>query len=270
MTQIEQALDLKYPPLAIFFSQTLPPSVKHPSLGCAMVLAAQAAKGETVALSKDSCRCYHAASGFGLDKFRLDRYPGGPECFFRFLSTGNDGWEHGRAVLAQLKERGTPESFITYFSEGEGFRKTPKLVQNWIENLPEVEPEGTYVILKPLRDISDNETPKIVSLLVNPDQLSALVVLANYARKGSDNVRIPFGAGCDCLGLYAFDEAEKEPPHAIIGLTDISVRSHLGKLLGRDILSFTVPMKMFEEMESSVQESFLTRSAWKTMMAKGK
>jgi hypothetical protein len=29
-------------------------------------------------------------------------------------------------------------------------------------------------------------------------------------------------------------------------------------------------MKLFEEMESNVEESFLTRFAWKTMMAKSK
>jgi len=265
MTKIEKSLGLKYPPLAIFYARELPAGVKLSSPMCAMTLIAQAAKWGTAALSKDSCRCPGAASGFGLDKFRLDNFPGGPECFLRFLSIGNEGWEQGRAVRAQLEEGGAPKILVTEFSEGEGFRKTPALVQDWIDSLPEVEPEGPYVILKPLGDIPGNEKPKVVSMLVNPDQLSALVVLANFARKGSDNVRIPFGAGCGCFGLYAFDEARQDEPRAIIGLTDISARFYLGKSLGRDILSFTVPMKMFEEMEANVEESFLTRFAWKTM-----
>lgn len=268
MTQIEQALELKYPPLAIFFSKELPAGVNLTSPMCAMLLVAQAAKGETVALSKNSCGCIGAATGFGLDKFNPETFPGGPECFLRFLSIGNEDWEHGRTVRAQMEEGGVPKFFINEFSEGEGFFKTTDLVQDWIDDHPKVEPEGEYVILKPLSDVQKNESPKVVSFLVNPDQLSALVVLANFARKGSDNVRIPFGAGCYCFGLYAFDEAEKDEPHAIVGLTDISARFFLGKPLGRDILSFTVPMKMFEEMEANVQESFLTRFAWKTMMAK--
>jgi uncharacterized protein (DUF169 family) len=270
MTKIEQALELRYPPLAIFFSQVLPAGVKLPSPLCSMSLVAQAAKGGTVALSKDSCRCHGAASGFGLDKLRLDHFPGGPECFLRFLSIGNEGWERGRMVRSQLEEGGAPKILITEFSEGEGFLKTPELVQDWIDSLPEIEPEGPYVIFKPLGHVLENETPKVVSFLVNPDQLSALVVLASFARKGSDNVRIPFGAGCNCFGLYAFDEAGKDAPRAIIGLTDISARFYAGQPLGRDILSFTAPMKLFEEMESNVEESFLTRFAWKTMMAKRK
>jgi len=265
MTRIEKALGLKYPPLAIFYARELPAGLKLSSPLCAMVLVAQAAKGGTAALSKESCRCPGAANGFGLEPFRLDNFPGGPECFLRFLSIGNESWEQGRAVRAKLEEGGAPKILITEFSEGEGFRKTPALVQAWIDSLPEIKPEGAYVILKPLGELLENEKPKVVSMLVNPDQLSALVVLANYARKSSDNVRIPFGAGCSCFGLYAFDEAGKDEPQAIIGLTDISARFYLGKPLGRDILSFTVPMKMFEEMEANVEESFLTRFAWKTM-----
>lgn len=52
---------------------------------------------------------------------------------------------------------------------------------------------------------------------------------------------------------------------AVVGLTDISARFYLRKILDRDILSFTVPFVLFEEMESNVAESFLSRSAWKTI-----
>jgi len=268
MTRIEQSLELKYPPLAIFFSRELPAGVKLSSPLCSMLLIAQAAKGATVALSKDSCRCHGAASGFGLDAFKLDDFPGGSEAFLRFLSVGNEDWELGRTLRDQLEKGGAPKIFVTEFSEGEGFCKTPVLVQDWIDSMPEFEPEGPYVVIKPLGELLEKERPKVVSFLVNPDQLSALVVLANFARKGSDNVRIPFGPGCACFGLYAFDEARKDEPKAIIGLTDISARYYLGKPLGREILSFTVPRNMFEEMESNAQESFLTRFAWKAMMEK--
>jgi len=264
-TYLENALRLRFPPLAIYYAQGLPERVKPASPMCSMFLVAQAAKGETAALSKDSCRCPGAAGGFGLETTRLEDFPGGAECFLRFLSIGNADWEQGRAVTAGLKAAGAPKIMVEEFSEGEGFRKTPELVQEWIDGLPEARPEGPYVVIKPLRDIQKDETPKVVSFLVNPDQLSALVVLANYARKGCDNVRIPFGAGCNCFGLYPFDEAGKENPRAVIGLTDISARFYINKPLGRDILSFTVPFKMYEEMEADAPESFLTRLAWKTV-----
>lgn len=268
MTQLEQALKLKYPPLAIFYAQELPEGAKLSAPVCSMLLIAQAAKGKTVAMSKDSCRCPGAANGFGLAELDREAFPGGAECFLRFLSTGNEDWEHGRAVIAQLKEQKTASLPIEEFAEGEGFCKNPELAGDWLDNLPQIKPEGPYIIMKPLHDVTAHETPKVVAFLANADQLSALVVLANYARKGMDNVRIPFGAGCNCFGQYAFAEADSESPRAVVGLTDISARFYLGKPLGRDILSFTVPFSMFEEMEANVRESFLTRSAWKAMTAK--
>jgi uncharacterized protein (DUF169 family) len=263
---LENALQLRFPPLGIYYAQELPEGVELTSPMCSMQLVARAAKGETAALSKDSCRCHGAAGGFGLDMTRPGNFPGGHECFLRFLSLGNEHCEQGQAVIGQLKEAGAPKILIEEFSEGEGFRKTPELVQDWLDGLPAAKPEGPYVIIKPLRDVQKGENPKAVAFLANPDQLSALVVLANYARKGSDNVRIPFGAGCNCLGLYPFAEAERENPRAVIGLTDISARFYLNKPLGRDILSFTVPYRMYQEMEGNAPESFLSRLAWKTIM----
>lgn len=113
--------------------------------------------------------------------------------------------------------------------------------------------------------LAPGEKARVVTLLVDPDQLSALVVLANFARPGIDNVRIPFAAGCASLALYPFHESEQPNPRAVIGLTDISARFYLRKLPGKDILLFTVPWSLFEEMESNVSESFLTRFAWKSM-----
>ncbi|MDR1657424.1 MAG: DUF169 domain-containing protein [Deltaproteobacteria bacterium] len=267
-TYLEKALELHFPPLAIYYAQQLPDGCRLTSPMCSMILIAQAAKGQTVALSKDSCRCHGAASGFGLDALHPENFPGGTECFLRFLSIGNSGWEYGQGVIAQLKEAGAPKILIEEFSDGEGFCKTPELVQDWVDSLPEIRSEGPFVIISPLENVQEGNRPKVVSLLVNADQLSALVVLANYARKGSDHVRIPFGAGCYCFGFYAFVQAEEENPGAIIGLTDISARYYLHKTLGKDILSFTVPLSMFEEIEANAPESFLVKYAWKTMMKK--
>jgi hypothetical protein len=141
-------------------------------------------------------------------------------------------------------------------------------VAQFVEELPNLEPEGPYVFIKPLEALGSDEKAKVVTLLIDPDQLSALVVLANFARPGIDNVRIPFGAGCASVALYPFYEAEQPNPRAVIGLTDISARFYLRKTLGKDILSFIVPWSLFEEMEGNVSESFLTRFVWKSVMGK--
>jgi len=38
-------------------------------------------------------------------------------------------------------------------------------------------------------------------------------------------------------------------------------------LLGKDVLTLTVPYRMFLEMEANVKGSFLERSLWKTLVS---
>ena len=267
-SNIAQVLSLRFPPLAIFYAQEPPAMAKEFRPLCSMLLVAQAAKGKTMALTQGTCGCPGAGEGFGLEPSCPEKFPGGRECFLRFLSTGNQDWEHGRAMIQKLTEGGAPKIMVQEFSEGEGFKKTPELVAQYLEEVPNIEPEGPYVVIKPLESMASEEKPKVVTFLVDPDQLSALVVLVNYARRGIDNVRIPFCAGCASLALYPFYEAGQPNPRAVIGLTDISARYYLRKPLGKDILSFTVPWSLFKEMEGNVSESFLTRFAWKSMMSK--
>ncbi|HWP97614.1 MAG TPA: DUF169 domain-containing protein [Syntrophomonadaceae bacterium] len=160
-----------------------------------------------------------------------------------FLSTGT----------AQLGESGERAVRL----EGEHYCKTPAIARKFVEQLPIREVAGEYVVFKPLEKVVDGEEPAVVAFLVNPDQLSALVVMANYARESNENVIAPFGAGCHSI-LFAYAEAEKDEPRAVIGFIDITVRKHVEK----DILSFTIPYKMFLEMEAEVEGSFLQTEQW--------
>lgn len=267
-SNLSETLALRYPPLAIFFADHPPIDGKEAKGMCSMIPVSQAARGQTVYLKSGSCTCPGAGWGFALETVDADRFPGGRECYDRFLSVGNESCEEGRRSIEQMKAYGASNVFLEEFREGEGFLKTPKLTREFTDSIPVIAERRAYLVIKPLDQLTQNETPQVVAFLVDPDQLSALVILANYARPGVDNVRIPFGAGCMTFGVYAFHEAEQENPKAIVGLTDISARFFLRKILGRDILSFTVPLNLYEEMESNVTESFLTRSAWKTIRDK--
>jgi hypothetical protein len=268
MTFIEESLSLKFPPLAIFYAREVPTDAKELHPLCSMLLVAEAAKGATVALTRGSCGCPGASHGFGLKKQDADSFPGGRDCWYRFLSIGNKDWERGRAVTDQLKKSGAPKIMIEEFTEGEGFLKTPEMVAEFTETAPEVSPEGSCVVIKPLNSLKEGEKPKVVAFLANPDQLSALAGLVHFSRPAADSVRIPFGAGCQCLGSYPLYESNQVNSRAIIGLTDISARFYLCKSLGRDILSFAAPFNLYEEMEKNAPESFLSRYAWNSMMRK--
>jgi threonine dehydrogenase-like Zn-dependent dehydrogenase len=103
---------------------------------------------------------------------------------------------------------------------------------------------------------------------VDPDRLSALVVLANYGREGNENVIVSWGAGCQTIGILAYREARSAKPRAVIGLTDLSARKYLAKQLGHDLMTFAAPFAMFQEMEANVPGSFLERDTWRELMGR--
>ena len=134
------------------------------------------------------------------------------------------------------------------------------------DTMPIMEVPQKYVVFKPLPDVEPGmEQPEVVVFLADPDQLSALVVLANYAREGNENVIIPFAAGCQQIGIFAYREARSDTPRAVIGLTDLSARKNLKKQIDRNMFSFAVPWRMFREMEDNVEGSFLEKETWRSL-----
>jgi len=95
------------------------------------------------------------------------------------------------------------------FLQGKGNKKNPGLGENFLEELPAVEVPTKYIIFKPLKDLKVGEDAVVVAFVANPDQLSALVVLANYDRQGAENVFVPTGAGCHQISIYAFMEGSE-------------------------------------------------------------
>ncbi len=106
----------------------------------------------------------------------------------------------------------------------------------------------------------------MIVFFADPDQLSALVVLANYGRGDNENVIMPYAAGCQTIGIYPYREAEKERPRAVVGLTDLSARVYIQKQLGDNLMSFAMPFMLFQEMEANVTGSFLERHTWQELL----
>lgn len=141
------------------------------------------------------------------------------------------------------------------------------MVKKFVANLPIAEIPTRYVLFKPLRDVElARDDVRSITFLVNPDQLSALVVLANYEGEHNENVIIPFAAGCQAIGICTWRENERESPRAVVGLTDLSARKHLRRQLGKDRMSFSVTPQRFQQMEQNVEGSFLERPTWKSLL----
>ena len=80
---------------------------------------------------------------------------------------------------------------------------------------------------------------------INPHQLSALVVLANYGRESFNNVIIPWAAGCQTIGICAYKECYSKPQKAVVGLADLSARKNVRKQLGDKFLPLLFLLKCF-------------------------
>jgi uncharacterized protein (DUF169 family) len=267
-SKIAKVIHLKYHPVALIWSDEKPEAAmqfQEKRWGCVMWLIANAAKGKSSACDIKTFGCFGAGVGLGFDN-QYKNFPGGEDGFCHFLSSGNASREGGMAMAEQIKPFMTRDAYDN-FLHGERYFKTPKQVEKFIECLPMMEIPTNYVVFKPLQDVNLLiEKPQTVIFFVNPDQLSALVVLANYGRGYNENVIIPYAAGCQTIGIYPYREATSENPRAVVGLTDISARVFIRKQLGDNLMSFAVPLSLYEEMEQNVSGSFIERHSWKDLM----
>lgn len=238
---LAKELSLCYEPVAILLSNEKPEGALESKEGhrnCIMPFFLAAIKGKTAVLERNTTGCPGGKVGLGFGPY--SHYPGWIEYF---LSTGKEG------------------EF-----EGEGYKKDPELCKNFIEDcLPITDIPYQYVIFKPLKQVdTTKEKPEVIVFYVNNDQLSALTVLANYYRPGNENVMIPLSAGCQSVFLIPFGEAQKEDPRAVVGLIDITVRP----MVDPNMLSFSMPYKVFLEMEENIAGSFIEKHLWHKIVAR--
>jgi len=267
-SRIGRHLRLDLAPVSLLWKEERPPEALQftpGKWGCVMAMLAAAAKGRTACFTRETFGCFGGGVGLGFGNRYLD-FPGGLEGFCRFLSTGNAGREEGRKI-AESMGRFARKEFIDHFLHGERYIRSPDLVRSFVEKLPMTDIPASLVVLKPLAETDPSqEEPVVVVFIVNPDQLSALTILANFGREDMENVIMPYAAGCQTVGILPYREARSSNPRAVVGLTDISARKYTASILGKDKLTFTVPYRMFLEMENNVEGSFLEGDTWKSLV----
>lgn len=267
-SQIAKAIHLQHQPVALLWSNSKPQgSIQFTpgKWGCAMWLVAGAAKGRSGVCDKNTFGCIGAGVGLGFGE-QYKNFPGGEGCFCHFLSSGNANWEKGRKTAEQVKPFMREESFDN-FLHGERYIKTPELVTDFVNGLPTMEIPKEFVVFKPLSEVDDTkEKPEVVIFFADPDQFSALAVLANYGRPDNENVIIPFAAGCQSIGIYPYREAQRKNPRAVAGLIDITARLQVKNQLGDNLLTMALPLALYREMENNVKGSFLQRHTWQELV----
>ncbi len=267
-SRIATALKLKFPPVALVWTEQKPAGAGQFAKGrwgCVMcAFATTAEHGRPFAFDKETYGCWGGGVGLGFGNC-YTAFPGGVAGFCAFLSDGNERTPEGRAVAescaAWMKGR-MREDFL----KGEGYRKTPELVRGFVQRMPITDVPARYVVFKPLRQVTPAERVESVVFLADADQMSALVVLANYERGDVDGAVIPHAAGCQTIGIFAYAENKAEQPRAVVGLNDISARNYLRKL-GRELVTVALPWRLFVQMENNVSGSFLERETWRELVS---
>lgn len=181
-----------------------------------------------------------------------------------------DKWRDGKTLLLTRESFGcggaghwlfgvegrSREEFVKFLVEGEGLKDDPGLMNRWIESNPSYRPRHANLLIGPLRD-EQYEYLRTATFYINPDQLGALIVGANYHHEpdAPPAVTAPFGSGCmEILPLFS----DLDRPQAVIGATDSAMRAFLPP----DILAFSVTRPMLERLARLDERSFLHKPFW--------
>jgi len=181
---------------------------------CAFAFFSQWLKGKTLHLTKDNYGC----GGAGRQLFGIE-----------------------------TRER---EKFISFLADEEGLKSSRELMARWINTSSTYQRRHPHILIGPVK-ADQWEYARTITFYVNPDQLSALMIGAQY-HSGPDDpppVIAPFSSGCGLLAPFR----NMDIPQAAIGATDIAMRQYLP----RDILAFTVTRPMFKQLCELDERSFL-------------
>jgi hypothetical protein len=144
----------------------------------------------------------------------------------------------------------TRREFLKFLADDEGLKVSRSLMGKWIDAAKPYKAEHTHLFLGPVKEEAWHHA-RSITFLVNPDQLSALAIGAQYHSAPGDPppVIAPFGSGCSQFLPFK----DLSIGQASIGATDIAMRQHLPP----DMLTFTVTRRMFERLCKLDERSFL-------------
>jgi uncharacterized protein (DUF169 family) len=142
--------------------------------------------------------------------------------------------------------------------EGERYKKSPALVREVMEKLPEFKAPARFIVFKRWDGLEHSEDPDVVVFFGRPDILSGLFTLANFDEAEPDRVFAPFAAGCGSIVQYPYLEKGCPRPRCVLGMFDVSARP----CVPEDVLTFSVPMNKLIRMIGNMEESFLITPSW--------
>ena len=163
----------------------------------------------------------------------------------------------GRCIFGiQTRSR---QDFINFLVDDEGLKSSHNLMEQWIDSHKTYAPEHSNILIGPLKS-DQYQYLKSVTFWVNPDQLSLLMIGAQYYSAPDDPLPVlaPFGSGCSQL-MPLFKDLSI--PQAMVGATDIAMRQYLPP----DLLALSMTKPMFEQLCALDEKSFLYKPFWQRL-----
>ena len=142
--------------------------------------------------------------------------------------------------------------------EGERYKRSPELVEDYLASQPPFEAPARYIVFKRWDDLNENDDPAVVVFFASGDVLSGLFTLANFDEVDPQAVKLlarraHFRAEI-VRKLMEADLAPKRVPHPLA--------AGLGPCAAPDELTFSVPWPKFKRMVEQMDESFLITGSW--------
>lgn len=248
-------------------SETKPEGAMQAKSGlyfCVMSLIAQSiSKGKTIVFDRETYGCPGACAGLGFGT-AYDTALGGYETFAALFSKGVVEVEDKETYLDFAGKM--PSHVEKKLIEGERFHCNKAKAHKWMkEDLPLYDFPEKYRVIKPLSELQEGEIPESVIFAVNPIQLTTLITLAGSIREGVNETITPQGAACQMLGSFVFNEGESDNPKAVLGLLDLAARHTVQNILPDDVLTYSVPWKLFLALEKEAEDGIFKSPLWKNL-----
>ena len=194
-------------------------------------------------------------------------------CFFKGLQVARDGIPvslsadvigcGGGKLYTGFADM--PERVPGFVSLKEKYKKTPQMVIDYIDNLDMKRAEKKYLNFIRIDKSDSFDGYEGILFYATPDMLSGLCGWAFYDNNASDAVVSQFGSGCSMVVSMTIAENARHGYRCFIGLFDPSVRPYIGK----NELSFTIPLCRFMTMLKTMKDCFLFDShAWNKIKAR--
>jgi hypothetical protein len=148
--------------------------------------------------------------------------------------------------------------------EGERYKKSPELVEAYLESQPAFEAPGQFLIFKRWDHLDEEDDPAVVIFFAQPDVLSGLFTLVNFDEIDPQSVIAPFGSGCSSIVYHPYHQLDADRPRAVLGMFDVSARP----CVPADTLTLAVPWPKFARMVDYMDESFLIARDWQKVRAR--